>query len=60
VGALGLVELERAADGVEHLLGDAPRDSPLEAGVPLDADPGAERDLLAPQAGHPTLAAIPR
>jgi hypothetical protein len=60
MGTFGLVELESAADGVEHFLRDASRDAPLEAGVPLDADPGAERDLLAPQAGHASLAAIPR
>src|SRR5207253_1065373 len=60
MGALGIVELERAANSFEHLLGDTPRDASLEARVPLDADPGAERDLLTPQPGHPSLAAIPR
>ncbi len=57
VGALGLVESQRAGDPVDDALGDAGRVAALEADVVLRRDARQERDLLAPQAGHP--AAIP-
>ncbi len=35
-----LVEMQSARDPLEHALGDAARDPPLEPRVVLDADPG--------------------
>ncbi len=49
VGALGLVELERPADGIEHLVGHTARVASLEPRVVLDADARDQRDLLAAQ-----------
>jgi hypothetical protein len=57
VGALGLVELERAAHEVQHVVGDAARIAALESRVVLDADARQEGDLLASQAGHAPVAA---
>ena len=51
VRGLGLVELERARDRAEHLVGDALEAAALEAGVVVDAHPGEHRHLLAAQPG---------
>ena len=40
VGAFGFVELQRARDAFEDVLGDAAGVAAFEAGVVLDADPG--------------------
>ena len=50
VVALRLVELERVGDRLEDAVRDAARVAPLEPRVVLDADPGEQRDLLAPEA----------
>jgi len=60
VRALGLVELERAAHGVEHVVGHAAGVAALETRVVLDADPREQRHLLAPQARHPARSAVGR
>ena len=56
VGALGLVELQRAGQPFEHELGDAADVAALQALVVLDADTGQRGDLLAAQARHAPLA----
>ncbi len=56
MGALGIVELERAGQPFQDELGDAAGVSAFQALVVLDADAGQRGDLLAAQAGHPTLA----
>jgi hypothetical protein len=50
---LGLVELQRVGDAVDHALGDAGGGAALEAGVVLDRDAGEEGGLFAPQALDP-------
>ncbi len=47
VQSLGLVELQRASDCVEHAFGDAGEVALLQAGVVVGTDPGEHRDLLA-------------
>ena len=56
--ALGLVELQRSGDAVEHILGDASDVPSLEADVVLDADAGEGRDLLPAEALHPAVGAV--
>ena len=56
VGALGVVELKRAGERLEHELGDAADVAALQALVVLDADAGQRGDLLAPQPRHAPLA----
>jgi len=56
VRALGLVELQRAGQRLEHELGDAADLAALQAPVVVGADAGQRRDLLAAQARHPPLA----
>jgi len=58
VRALGLVELERSGEGVEHAVGDAAGVSALEAGVVVGADPGEHRDLFAAQAGDAAVLTV--
>jgi hypothetical protein len=58
VRALGLVELERSGEGVEHAVGDAGGVSALEARVVVGADPGEQRDLFAAQAGDAAVFAV--
>jgi len=53
VGALGLVELQRAGQRMQDPGGRAGDLTALEAGVVLDADAGKGRDLAAAQSGHP-------
>jgi hypothetical protein len=50
---LGLVELQRVGDAVDHALGGAGGGAALEAGVVLDRDAGEEGGLLAAQALDP-------
>ena len=52
VRALGVVELERASERLQHALGDAAQVAALQAGVVVDADAGQDGDLLAAQAGN--------
>src|SRR6201996_3173510 len=56
VGGGILVELQRPGDGQQHLVGRMPVAALLEADVVVGADPGEERDLLAPQARDPAVA----
>jgi hypothetical protein len=56
VRALGVVELERAGQRLEHVLGDAAHVAALEPRVVRDADAGEYRDLLAPQPGDAAAA----
>lgn len=60
MGPLGLVELQRPADGVKDLVRDPARVAAFEPRVVLDADVGKEGDLLAAQAGHPPFATVHR
>jgi hypothetical protein len=57
VSAFGLVELERAGDGVQDGVGGAPEIAAFQTGVVLDADPGEEGDLLAAQTRHSPMPA---
>ena len=52
VRALGVVELERAGQRLQHALGDAADVAALQAGVVRDADAGQDGDLLAAQPGN--------
>ena len=52
VGALGVVELQRAGERLQHALGDAACVAALEPGVVVDADAGEQRDLLAAEPGN--------
>jgi hypothetical protein len=56
VRALGVVELERPGQRLEHQLGDAADLAALQAPVVVDAHAGQRRDLLAAQAGDPSPA----
>ena len=56
VGALGVVELQRARQRVEDAGGGAGDLAALEAGVVLDAQPGQRGDLAAAQARHAAAA----
>jgi hypothetical protein len=49
VRALGRVELQRTRERLENLVGDAAGVAALEPRVIVDADPGEERGLLAPE-----------
>ena len=50
--ALGLVELQRTHERLQHGLRDAAQVAALEPRVVVDADAGEERDLLTPEARH--------
>ena len=52
MGVLGLVELQRPGQGVEHAAGDSVHVSALEADVVGDAHAGEDGDLLAAESGH--------
>ena len=54
--ALGVVELQRPGERLQHALGDAADVAALEALVVVDAHAGERRDLLAAQARHPPRA----
>ena len=56
VGALGVVELERAGQGLQHALRDAAHVAAFEAGVVRNAHAGQDGDLLAAESGHATRA----
>jgi hypothetical protein len=56
VRALGLVELERPRQRLEHELGDAADLAALQPPVVVGADAGQGGDLLAAQPGHPAPA----
>ncbi len=49
MGVLRLIELERPAHGIEDLFRHPTGVPALEPRVVLDADPGQEPDLLAPE-----------
>jgi hypothetical protein len=49
---LGLIELQRPGERIEHALGHAGEVPALELGVVLDADTGQVGDLAAAQARH--------
>ena len=46
VGALCVVQLERAGKGLQDGFGDAAGVAAIEAGVVVDGDPGEQRDFL--------------
>ena len=50
MGALGLVELQRPRERLEHGVGDTARVAALEPRVVVDADAGEQRDLFPAQA----------
>ena len=52
VGSLGLVELERPGECLEHAFGGPVHVSALETGVVGNADAGQDGDLLAAQSGN--------
>src|SRR5205823_5369791 len=56
VDALGVVELERAGQRLQHAVRDAADVTALEAGVVRDADAGQDGDLLAAQSGNAAAA----
>src|SRR4051812_44903870 len=56
MGALGVVELERAGQRVQHALGGAAHVSALQAGVVRDAHAGQDGDLLAAQSRNAATA----
>ena len=56
VRALGVVELERPRQRLEHALGDAAHVAALQAGVVRDAHAGQDGDLLAAQSGNAATA----
>jgi hypothetical protein len=56
--ALGLVELQRAGQRLQHAVGHAVDVAALQPRVVVDAHPGEQRDLLAAQAGYPPLASV--
>jgi hypothetical protein len=60
VGALGLVEVERADQVLQHAVGDAAGVAALQPDVVVDADAGQHRDLFASQPGHPPVAPVGR
>ena len=53
-----VVEAQRAGEGVEDLLGRMGVAALLEPDVVVDADACEQRELLAPQAGHPAPAQV--
>ena len=53
VRPLGLIQLQRADQRVQHRLRDAAQIAPLQPGVVLDADPGQLGDLRPAQTRHP-------
>ena len=56
MGALGVVELERSSQRVEHAVGDPIRIAALQAGVVRNAHAGQNGDLLAAQPGNAATA----
>jgi len=58
VGALDLVELERAGDSLQHVFGDAAHAAALQLDVILDADAGEESYLFTAKPGHAAPAAV--
>ena len=53
--AFGVVESQRAGDGVEDLIGDAGEVASFDLGVVLDAEPGKGGDLGAAKSFHATI-----
>ncbi len=51
MGVLGVVELQRPRQRLQHAVGDAAELAALELGVVGHAHPGEHGDLLASQAG---------
>jgi len=60
VGPFGLVQLQRAGDSAEDLVGDAGDVAFLQPRVVVDLDPGEHRDFLPAQPGHASAPAIQR
>jgi hypothetical protein len=58
VGALGLVEPERASERFQYAVGDTAGVTTLETGVVVDADPGEQRDFLPAQPDNAPVAAV--
>src|SRR5690242_6927409 len=58
VQPLGLVELERAGDGLQHGVGDAGQVALFQARVVVGADTGEHGDFLAAQPGNAPVAAV--
>src|SRR5207244_3627371 len=56
MSALRLVQLERTAEGLEDLFGDASQVPSLEPGVVLNAHPGQRGHLGAAQSGDAAVA----
>jgi hypothetical protein len=56
--AFGVVELQRPSHRLQHRLRCPGEVAALETGVIVDADSREQGDLLAPQALHPTFAAV--
>jgi hypothetical protein len=56
VGALGVVELERPGQCLQHALGGPAQVSALQAGVVRNAHAGQDGDLFAAQSGNATSA----
>ncbi len=58
VGALGLVQLQRTREGVQHGVGGAAGVAAFQPGVIVDADPGQQRDFPPAQPGHAAAATV--
>src|SRR6266540_4333182 len=56
VRTLGVVELERPSQCLQHALGDPAHVSALQAGVVRSADAGQDGDLLATESGNAATA----
>lgn len=48
----------RAGEGLQDAVGDTAGVAALQLDVVVGADTGQQRDLLAPQTGHPTISAV--
>jgi hypothetical protein len=60
MGPFGLVQLQRAGDGAEDLVGDTADVAFLQPRVVVDRDVGGHRDFLPAQPGHAPAPAIQR
>ena len=54
-----VVELQRAGEALEHLLGRPVIAALLQAHVVVDAEPRQRRELLATQSRHPPAVVVP-
>jgi hypothetical protein len=58
VGTLGIIELQRVGERLEHAVGGAGQVAALQAGVVGDTHAGQHSDLLATQSGNAASAVV--